>query len=119
MNRVARPFWLIAGLLAVALGTLGIALPLLPTVPFYLLAAFCFARSNKAWEDRLLNHPQWGPPIVRWRERRAISRRAKLAALTAMAASSALSLALMTWPWSVFPALACLCSGAWIWTRAE
>jgi len=116
---LARPLWLLGGLLAVGLGTLGIALPLLPTVPFYLLAAFCFARSNKAWEHKLLGHPRWGPPIRQWRERRAISRRAKLAALTAMAASSALSLALLTWPWSIFPALACLGSGAWIWTRPE
>ena len=117
--KLARPLWLLAGLTAIGLGTLGIVLPLLPTVPFYLLAAFCFARSNKAWEQRLLDHPRWGPPIREWRERRAIPRRAKLAALTAMTASSALSLALLTWPWSVFPALACLCSGVWIWTRAE
>ena len=117
--KLARPFWLLAGLVALALGTAGIVLPLLPTVPFYLLAAFCFARSNKAWEDRLLAHPRWGPPIREWRNRRAIPRRAKLAALTAMAASSALSLALISWPWSAFPVLACLCSGTWIWTRNE
>lgn len=116
---MARPFWLIAGISAVALGTIGIALPLLPTVPFYLLAAFCFARANRIWEQRLLAHPKWGPPLQQWRARRAISRRAKLSALTAMAASSALSLALLSWPWSMVPALACLASGAWIWTRAE
>ena len=116
---LARPFWLVAGISAVVLGTIGIALPLLPTVPLYLLAAFCFARSNRAWEQRLLAHPKWGPPLRQWRERRAINRKAKLSALTAMAASAALGLALLSWPWSLLPALACLASGAWIWTRPE
>ena len=116
---LARPLWLLAGLLAVGFGTLGIVLPILPTVPFYLLAAFCFARSNTAWEQKLLEHHRWGPPIRQWRERGAISRRAKLAALTAMTASSALGLALLTWPWSALPALACLVSGTWIWFRPE
>lgn len=119
MSPLARPFWLGGGLLAVALGIVGIALPLLPTVPFFLLAAFCFARSNPAWEQRLLDHPRYGPPLRQWRTRRAISRRAKLAALTAMAATIALSAVLVGWPWVLVPVLACAASGAWIWTRAE
>ncbi len=116
---ISRPLWLAGGIGAFAIGTIGIVLPLLPTVPFYLLAAFCFARSNRVWEQRLLSHPKWGPPLRQWRERSAISRKAKLSALTAMAASSALSLALISWPWSLFPAIACLVSGAWIWSRPE
>ena len=40
-----RYLWLGVGMTALALGTAGIVLPLLPTVPFYLLAAFCFAKS--------------------------------------------------------------------------
>lgn len=116
---LGRPFWLAGGLLAVGVGTVGIVLPLLPTVPFYLLAAFCFARSNPVWEQKLLDHPHWGPPIRNWREKRAIPRRAKLAALTGMAASSALSLAFIKWPWGITPALACSCVAVWIWTRNE
>jgi uncharacterized membrane protein YbaN (DUF454 family) len=56
---MARPLWSAAGLLFVALGALGVALPVLPTVPFLLLAVFCFARGNRAWEQRLLAHPRW------------------------------------------------------------
>ncbi|MFC3174144.1 YbaN family protein [Novosphingobium bradum] len=119
MKRLARPFWLGGGLLAVGLGILGVALPLLPTVPFFLLATVCFARSNPAWERRLLDHPRYGPPLRQWRERRAISRKAKLAALTAMGATIALSAALAGWPWVLAPVLACGASGAWIWTRPE
>jgi len=119
VNPLTRPLWLGSGLLSVGLGILGIALPLLPTVPFFLLAAFCFARSNPAWEHRLLNHPRYGPPLRQWRERKAISRKAKLAALTAMAATIALSAVFAGWPWVLAPVLACTASGAWIWTRPE
>lgn len=119
MKRLTRPFWLAAGLFAVGLGILGIVLPLLPTVPFLLLAAFCFARSHPAWERRLLDHPRFGPSLRQWRERRAIPRKAKLAALTAMGASVAISAALAGWPWVLAPLLICSASGAWIWTRAE
>ena len=44
------------GLLALGLGIVGVVLPIMPTVPFLLLAAFCFARSNPAWEQRLLKN---------------------------------------------------------------
>ena len=46
-NRLMRCLWLGVGMIALALGTAGIVLPLLPTVPFYLLAAFCFAKSSE------------------------------------------------------------------------
>ena len=46
-NRLMRYLWLSVGMTALALGTAGIVLPLLPTVPFYLLAAFCFAKSSE------------------------------------------------------------------------
>ncbi len=119
MKALRKPFWAGAGLLALALGIVGIALPLLPTVPFFLLAAFCFARSHPVWEQRLLDHPRYGPPLHNWRKRRAISRPAKLAALTAMAATVALSAALLGLPWALAPAIACMLSGVWIWTRPE
>ena len=83
----ARHLWLGAGLTALAVGTVGIALPLLPTVPFYLLAAFCFARSRPEWAERLHNHPRYGPPLREWRDRRTIGRKAKVAALVAMGVS--------------------------------
>jgi hypothetical protein len=50
---IKQQLYLCAGVLAVAVGTVGIALPLLPTVPFMILAAYCFARSSPALEARL------------------------------------------------------------------
>ena len=59
-----RVIWLIAGSISLGLGLLGVFLPLLPTVPFVLLAAFCFARSSERLHDWMLEHPKFGPAIA-------------------------------------------------------
>lgn len=89
-----RLVFVLAGWLAFALGLIGIFLPLLPTVPFMLLAAFCFARGSLRFHDWLVDHPRFGPPIRDWREQGAISPAGKRAAMAAIGASLALSLAL-------------------------
>ena len=111
--------YLTGGFVALALGALGIFLPLLPTVPFMILAAFFFARSSPALEARLLDHQHFGPHIRRWRERGAISRRGKRAALAAFAFSAMLALFLAPFPWFLVPLTAALIGGTWIWTRPE
>jgi uncharacterized membrane protein YbaN (DUF454 family) len=116
---LARPLWLAGGLVSVALGAVGVFLPILPTVPFLLLAAFCFARSNPAWEQRLLDHPRFGVPLRQWRERRAISRTAKLSALLALAFSAMMGFVALPLPWAALPAVVAVITGAWIWSRAE
>ena len=116
---LGRHLWTGAGLAFVAIGAVGAFLPLLPTVPFLLLAAFCFAKGNPAWEQRLLDHPKYGPALRQWRERRAISRRAKKAALLAMAISVGITALTAGWPWVLIPAAVMAVSGTWIWTRAE
>ena len=114
-----RTLYLVAGFLSLSLGALGIFLPLLPTVPFMILAAFCFARSSPALEGRLLDHPHFGPHIRRWRDKGAISRRGKRAALGAFAFSAVLALFLTPFPWLLIPLAAALIGGTWIWTRPE
>lgn len=114
-----RTFYLLGGVTSLGLGGLGILLPLLPTVPFVILAAFCFARSNRSLEARLLNHAHFGPHILRWREQGAISRRAKRAALSAFGVSAALALAFAPWPWSLVSVAAAAIGGGWIWSRPE
>lgn len=117
--RLAKPFWLAGGSLAFALGTLGVALPVVPTVPFYLLAAFCFARSHPAWAERLYNHPVYGAPMRDWRDRRTISRKAKLAAIAAMAIGVGFTGLTVGWPWVLISASVLAICGTWIWTRRE
>lgn len=75
--------WLliISGLVAVGIGTVGIFVPLLPTTPFYLLAAACFFRSSDRLYQWLIGNKWCGPYIRNYRERRAIPRHAKILAL--------------------------------------
>ncbi len=77
---MTRFLWLSLGLLSVALGVIGIFVPLLPTVPFILLAAFSFARSSERLHDWLINHPRFGPSILDWQKYGAIHCRAKILA---------------------------------------
>lgn len=119
MRLSARPLWNAAGIVAVALGTVGIALPLLPTVPFYILAAFCFARGNRVWEEKLLGHPRFGPPIRAWREKGAIARRGKWAATIAFAVSIGIGVWTLPMPWVLAPPAAACLSLCWLWTRPE
>lgn len=72
--------WLLLGLLCVGLGLIGAALPLIPTAPFLLLAAFFFARSSENLHSWLITHRIFGPMILEWQERGAIRPSAKKAA---------------------------------------
>ena len=81
-----RPVYFVLGVLMVALGIIGIFVPLMPTTSFLILAAWCFARSSKRAEAWLLEHRYLGPAIVAWRQNGAIARRHKGMAVTGMTA---------------------------------
>lgn len=78
------------GIMFTGIGAAGIFLPVLPGVPFLILAAACFARSSPRLEAWLLDHPVLGPGVRKWRERGAISTKSKIIALSMMAASGIL-----------------------------
>lgn len=80
-NRLLRLVLLGSGFAAVGLGTLGIFVPLLPTVPFLLLAAACFARSSERFHDWLMEHPHLGPVLHGYLSGQGIPARAKIGAL--------------------------------------
>lgn len=69
------------GLISVALGVLGIFLPLLPTTPFLLLAAACFAKSSKRFHSRLLSHRIFGKIIRDYSEKRGLPLKTKITTL--------------------------------------
>lgn len=76
--------WLWAGWLCVGLGAIGAVLPLMPTTPFILLAAACFARSSQRWHDWLYASALFGPLLRDWDRDRCMPLRAKVVALTMM-----------------------------------
>ncbi len=94
LSRAARITWLVVGLLALALGAIGIAVPLLPTTPFILVAAFAFAQSSEKLHRWLLDHNLFGPLIDNWQRHGAISRRTKVISVVTMAALPVISLVL-------------------------
>jgi hypothetical protein len=119
LSSFGRRLYLGAGLLSVGLGTIGIFLPILPTVPFMILAAFCFARSSPKLEAKLMTHPRYGPHLVAWREKGVVSRRAKLSATAAFAASMVVGFIALSLPWSLIPTVVALICGTWLWNRPE
>lgn len=115
-----RAVYFVIGWICVGLGLLGAALPLLPTVPFLLLAAVCFARSSPAVHDWLVEHPRLGPPIRDWRRDGAISRPAKRLAMLSILASFAIPLALGAPGWVLAIQLVALaCVSVFILTRPD
>lgn len=79
----------LVGMLAIALGVIGIFLPLLPTTPFLLLAAACFARSSTRMHNWMLSHRVFGDYLRNYEEGRGIPARAKVLALVMMWSSLA------------------------------
>lgn len=114
-----RPIYLICGIMAVGLAVLGAILPIMPTVPFLLVAVFFFARSNPKLEKRILGHPYWGPQVRDWQERRAIARPAKVAAITAMSAGVLFTWLTLGYPWYLASIAILVIAGGWIVTRNE
>lgn len=83
---VRSVFWFL-GALSLTLGIIGIFLPVLPTTPFVLLTAVCWAKASPRLHNRLLAHRYFGPMVRNWEERRAIPRRAKYLAYSMMTLS--------------------------------
>ncbi len=98
-SRLVRLACLIAGIVALVLGVVGIVVPVLPTTPFILLAAACFARSSVRLHDAMLAHRVIGPIIHEWQTHRAMPRRAKRFAYGLMLLSFGSSLLLMQSNW--------------------
>lgn len=86
--------WRWFGIACVGVGAAGVFVPLLPTTPFLLLAAWAFARNSERWRRWLVEHPRFGPSLRAWQQQRAIPYRAKVIALGSLVLSLALTVAL-------------------------
>jgi uncharacterized protein len=92
-GKLKARLYLLAGWVSVALGIIGIPTPLLPTTPFLLLAAFCFARGSQRWHDWLVNHRVLGAYITAFRDQKGLTVKQKWR----IAISILISLALGAW----------------------
>jgi uncharacterized membrane protein YbaN (DUF454 family) len=104
-----RGLFLLAGLSSLALGMIGIVVPLLPTVPFILLAAFCFARSSDSLHHWLMTHPWFSDALNQWQQQRAIRKGLKRKALFFTALSFCLSILVVPLIWLKFMLLTMAC----------
>jgi uncharacterized membrane protein YbaN (DUF454 family) len=89
------------GFLCVFLGVLGIFLPILPTTPFILLAAWLFARSSKKFHTWIKEHPRFGPILAIWGEGKGISRGVRNRILFYMWSGMLLSMLIVGKWWAV------------------
>lgn len=105
-----RTILIIIGWLAVVLATIGVVLPLLPTTPFLLLAAWCFARSSPRFHHWLLYRSWFGGYIRHWQEYRALPPGAKPRALIFIVITFAVSLYLVNILWVRLLLLMMMCA---------
>ena len=92
-SRLVRGLLWIFGSVSLMLGLLGVVLPGLPTTPFILLAAGCYAKASPKLHARLLNHRWFGPMLRDWERDHSLTWRTKTVAVVSMT----LMVALSTW----------------------
>lgn len=113
-----RLVWYIAGLLAFILGVIGAILPVVPTVPFMILAAFCFAKGSPRFHHYLIHHPVFGAQIRAWEDHRAVPRKAKILATVMLCISLPITsyvLGAKLWWISGVTIVICITVMTWIW----
>ena len=112
--------WRVCALTAFALGILGIAIPVLPTVPFLILSSWAASKGWPAFERRLLEHRLYGPHIRGWRERGVVPRAGKVWATVTMFGSAVLLQLLGLPGWLRIGApLVMAVVAVWLWSRPE
>ena len=114
-----RIVWIALGHLALVTGTIGIFVPLLPTTPFVLLAAFCYSRGSERIHQWLLTHPRFGRIVSDWREHGVIRPRAKVISVILLVVSLSYPIVFRSFHWSLKlgAGLMGLCSMTFILTR--
>ncbi|MDC7955266.1 YbaN family protein [Fusobacterium simiae] len=81
MENLKKKIYICVGLLSVVLGIIGAFLPVMPTVPFLLVALFCFERSSKKYHDMILNNKYFGKVLKDYYEGRGLTISVKIKAI--------------------------------------
>ena len=120
LSRPTRWLLKVLAVVSLALAVIGAFLPIMPTVPFVLLAAWAATRSSPRLSHWLENHPRMGPPIREWRHGGVVRRSAKWYA-TLMMGGGAVFMSIFVRPWWVpLTAITVMAGvGVWLWLRPE
>ncbi len=94
LHWTSRQAWFALGFLSLLVGFVGVFLPLLPTTPLVILAAFAFSKCSPRFERWLLEHRLFGPIIADWRQNRSIAPKYKAISVGMMGAVFCLSVAM-------------------------
>jgi uncharacterized membrane protein YbaN (DUF454 family) len=116
-SMVVRMVLLVCGSIALLLGIIGIVVPGLPTTPFILVAAACYARASERFYHWLLKNPTFGPLIAEWRRHHSIPYRIKWLAITLMSLTISVSIwsfAGRPWLQAMLAAIG-LATAIWLW----
>ncbi|MEH6576886.1 MAG: YbaN family protein [Amphritea sp.] len=118
-RKITQTLYLLAGLTCIALGLFGVVLPLLPTTPFVLLAAFCFSRSSDRMHHYLINHPIFGKLLHDWQHYGVIPLKAKILATVMMLLSISYPLFFKDFHFGLkaLVVITISCCLTYIWTR--
>lgn len=100
-----RWIWFGLGWAFLAIGIVGVVVPLLPTTPLLLLAVWAFSRSSQRFHDWIVEHRVLGPPVQRWRRERILPLRVKAIAVGSMLASMGYITFALHPPWYVLAAM--------------
>ena len=113
--------WRSVAITFVLLGLVGLALPVMPTVPFLLVAAWAGGKGWPKLEAKLLAHPKYGPPIIEWRRYGVVRRNVKIVTTLMMSGGATIMMFLDTIPlWLKLTILAIMVTVAtWLWLRPE
>lgn len=115
-----RLLWFALAVVSLTLGAVGVVLPVLPTTPFLLLAAFAAARSSSRLHAWLLEHRVFGRLIRDWQANGSVSRRSKVVASATMTASAVVLFTVGPATWLAVAVTALMAAvGTWLWSRPE
>lgn len=114
-----RALFMALGIFFTGLGFVGAFLPVIPTVPFLIVAAACFTRSSTRLDNWLMNHRQFGPLLRDWRTRGAIPLRAKWMSLVGSSIGYVLFVIGSSpgWPLAIGVAALITCGITYVFTR--
>ena len=105
---------IVIGWLALALGVIGIVLPLLPTTPFVLLSAACFANSSPRFHQWLLSHKFFGPIIRNFKSGQGVPRKVRNSTIVLIWITMGISMLVVAKLWSTI-LLCCIGLGVTIY----